>query len=84
MSYSVKIKRSAAKELSRITIPERQRLANAIDRLAENPLTGTALKGELRGLRRIRVGDYRIIYEVQDRQLVVLVVRVRHRREVYR
>ncbi len=84
MNYSVKIKRSVAKELSKIEKPERGRLIDAIDRLAENPLQGAVLKGELRGLRRIRVGDYRVLYEVRDQELVVLVVRVRHRREVYR
>jgi len=42
------------------------------------------LKGELVGLRRARAGDYRIVYEVLDDVLVVLVVRVAHRREVYR
>jgi mRNA interferase RelE/StbE len=45
---------------------------------------GSALKGDLRGLRRIRVGDYRIVYEVRDDDLVVLVVRVRHRQDIYR
>jgi len=45
---------------------------------------GGVLKGELGGLRRIRVGTYRIIYEVYDERLTILVVRVAHRREAYR
>ena len=84
MSYSVQIKRSAAKELARIANSDRSRLVQAIDALAENPFKGSALKGELRGLRRIRIGDYRVVYEVQEDVLVVLVVRIAHRREVYR
>ena len=84
MSYSVQIKRSAAKELARIGKPYRLRLVRAIDALAGDPFKGSALKGERRGLRRIRTGDYRIVYEVQQDVLVVLVVRVAHRREVYR
>lgn len=84
VNYSIRIKRSAAKELSRIAKPERVRLVQAIDRLAQEPLRGKSLKGELRGLRRIRVGDYRVVYEVQDRQLSILVIRVRHRRDLYR
>ena len=84
VAYSVRIKGSAAKELVRIAKPARARLAEAIDSLAGNPFTGTALKGELRGLRRIRVGEYRIVYEIQEGELVVLVIRVRHRRDVYR
>ena len=60
------------------------RLAEAIDSLGENPLAGSPLKGRLRGLRRLRVGDYRIVYELLDGELVVLVVRVAHRSDAYR
>ena len=55
-------------------------MVHAIDGLGGQPLTGSALKGGLRGLRRLRVGDYRIVYELLDDELVVLVVRVAHRR----
>lgn len=62
----------------------RRRLVEAIDRLADEPLAGAALKGEFSGLRRLRVGDYRIIYEALRGELTILVVRVAHRRGVYR
>ena len=84
MSFSIRIKESAAKELRRVAKPDRARIVAAIDRLAETPHLGTSLKGDLRGLRRIRVGDYRILYEVRDKELVVLVVRIAHRRGAYR
>ena len=84
MHYSIRIKRSAARELDRVPKTDRQRILHAIDRLAEQPLAGSALKGDLRGLRRMRVGNYRIVYEVLDDALVVLVVRVGHRRDTYR
>ena len=84
MRYAIRIKASAARELQRIERPTRERLIAAIDRLAENPFAGRALKGELRGLRRIRVGDYRLLYEVRDGDLLVLVLHVAHRREAYR
>ncbi len=84
MSCSIRIKESAARELRRVAGPERARIVAAIDRLAETPHLGTALKGDLRGLRRLRVGDWRVVYEVQDDALIVLVVRVGHRREVHR
>ncbi len=83
MPYAIRIKESAARELQRIERSDRERLIAAIDRLAENPFAGSALKGELRGLRRIRVGDYRLIYEVREQDLVVLVLRAAHRREAY-
>ncbi|MCE2468135.1 MAG: type II toxin-antitoxin system RelE/ParE family toxin [Caldilineaceae bacterium] len=84
MSYSVRIKKSAAKELARLPRDVKERLIEAIDKLGEEPLTGVLLKGGLQGLRRLRVGHYRIVYEVLDGELIVLVVRVVHRRKAYR
>ena len=84
MNWSVQIKRSALKELARITKPERLRIVATIDELALNPHRGSALKGELTGLRRIRVGSYRIIYEIRESEFVVLVIAAGHRRDVYR
>ena len=84
MTYSLQIKRSAAKALAKITKTDRIRLVEAIDRLRKEPNAGGVLKGEFAGLRRLRVGNYRIIYEVIDKQLVVLGIRVGHRKEVYR
>ena len=84
MTYSLQIKRSAAKALAKITTNDRIRLVEAIDRLREEPNAGGVLKGEFAGLRRLRVGSYRIIYEVIDDQLVVLVIRIGRRRDVYR
>ncbi len=83
-AYSVRIKRSATRDLAQIARRDRERIVHAIDRLGEQPHAGKPLKGVLRGLRRVRVGDYRVVYEVLDNELVVLVVRVAHRREAYR
>lgn len=84
MTYSLKIKASAAKALAKIAKPDRLRLIEVIDILKTSPFRGSALKGEHKGLRRVRVGSYRVIYEVLDEELVVLVVRDGYRREVYR
>lgn len=84
MNFSIRIKGSAVRDLGRIAKTDRARLVEAIDRLSENPFLGSALKGELRGLRRLRVGDYRVLYELQQDALLVLVVRIAHRRDVYR
>ena len=59
-------------------------MVDAIDLLRDQPFAGSALKGGLTGLRRLRVGDYRILYELLSGELVVLGVRVAHRRESYR
>ena len=84
MNFSIRIKGSAARELKRLARPDRVRIVAAIDRLAETPRLGAALKGDFRGLRRLRVGDHRVVYEVRNDDLVVLVVRIAHRRDVYR
>jgi mRNA interferase RelE/StbE len=84
MTYSVSIKRSALKALERIARDDRLRIIEAIDKLATNPSAGGVLKGELGGLRRIRVGAYRVVYELRDEVLMVLVVRIGHRREICR
>jgi mRNA interferase RelE/StbE len=84
VTYSLRIKKSAAKALAKIAKNDRLRLIEAIDRLRKEPGAGGVLKGEFAGLRRLRVASYRIIYEVIDDQLVVLVIRVGHRRKVYR
>lgn len=84
MTYCVNIKQSAAKALEKIDREDRSRIIKAIDQLKTNPNTGDMLKGDFSGLRRIRIGKYRVVYEVQDQKLIVLVIRIGHRREVYR
>ena len=84
MTYSIQIKSSAAKALGKISAKDKLRLIDAIDKLKEQPFSGTVLKGEYSGLRRIRVGNYRVVYEVTESALLVLVIRIGHRREVYR
>jgi mRNA interferase RelE/StbE len=81
---SLRIKRSAAKALAALPKADRVRVVDAIDRLCDMPAAGSALKGEFEGLRRLRVGPYRVVYESRQRELVILVVRTGHRREVYR
>lgn len=82
--YSIKIKASAARALRKVDTRDRRRTIAAIDRLAHERSAGSALKGEFGGLRRLRVERYRIIYETIHDELTVLVVRVGHRRDVYR
>ena len=84
MSYSIRIRGSARREIAQLPRDARERVITAIDELGEQPLVGSPLKGGLRGLRRQRAGDYRILYELLDDELVILVVRVAHRRESYR
>jgi len=84
VNFSIRIKRSAEKEIRRIAKADQIRIVKAIDELAHNPYSGHKLMGEFRSFRRLRVGAYRIIYEVQETELTVFVVRVAHRSEAYR
>ena len=83
--YEVAVARRAVKSLAQLPRREQQRIRAAIDLLADEPRPPgcVALKGEDR-VYRVRVGDYRIVYEVHDDRLVVLVVRLGHRRDIYR
>ena len=82
--YTVFLKPAAERALKKIAQPTLRRIAKAIDNLGTNPRPPgvTALQGEP-GALRIRVGDYRIIYTVQDDVLTVLVITIGHRRDVY-
>ena len=81
MRCSLRIKRSAAKAFASLPKVDRERLVEAIDLLCETPAAGSALKGEFEGLRLLRVGRYRVVYEWQRSDLVILVVRIGHRLE---
>lgn len=82
--YSLKIKRSALKELQKIDKQDRLRIVEGIDKLRENPHIGKLLKGELSGLRRLRVGSWRVVYEINESEVLILVLRVAQRKDVYR
>ena len=83
MTYAVTILRSAQKQLAKLDVQTSSRIASAIHALADNPRPPDCKKLTGRPVWRIRVGTYRVIYEVQDKELVVLVVTIGHRREVY-
>jgi len=85
MPYRIEIPRVAAKELAAVAQPHRDRIKNAVLALANDPRpSGCAKLAGFASVYRIRVGSYRVLYDVQDEVLVVLVVKVGHRRDVYR
>lgn len=82
--YTVELERQTLKTLAKLDKTVRRRIQAAIDGLAEEPRPSSAVAVKsMPGCLRIRVGDYRIIYEVQDHRLVVLVIDLGHRREIY-
>ena len=84
MKYTVLILRGAQKELAQLSTESYGRVRDAIRELAINPRPSGCLKLTGRGGWRIRVGDYRVVYEIDDKGRTVTVFHVGHRRDVYR
>ena len=84
MTHSVSILRPAQKSLASLPLALQDRLIAAIRRLASNPRPPGGKKLSGREAWRLRLGDYRVIYEINDEQLTVLIVDVGHHREIYR
>ena len=82
--YKIEIHRKALKELKRTDRQDRVRILEAIDRLAEDPRPSGSKKLSDSDDWRIRVGMYRVVYRISEQRLMVLVVRIGHRRDVYR
>ncbi len=88
MAWTIEFEPTALKELHKLGLEPKRRIARTLEqRIAtlDDPRSlGTALVGEWSGYWRYRIGDYRVIARIEDERVVILVVRVAHRREVYR
>ncbi len=85
LSYAINLDRRTRREIERLNPPILSRIVSAIDRLADQPRPpGCKKLAGSRGEWRLRVGDYRILYEIDDRDRRVTVYAVGHRREIYR
>ena len=83
MAYNIQYKRSVGKDLARLDKPEARRVLVKIEQeLSAHPERYPALKGEFEGLRKMRAGDYRVIFAILGTD--VLVLRIGNRKEVYR
>ena len=83
-SYRLLIKPSAAKELERTPLDIRRRIVIRMEKLSGDPRPSGSQKLGARDIYRVRQGDYRILYEVNDRTRTVTVFKIGHRSEVYR
>ena len=85
MKYKAEFKISAAKALKLIPKSDPKRIARKIDSLAESPPdpNTTKLKGN-NPFHKVRIGNYRIVYEIQDDVLLILIVKIGHRKDPYR
>lgn len=84
LDYKITFKNSVSKDLNRIDIQKAENILEKIDTdLTKNANKYPALKGKLAGLRKFRVGEYRVIYSIINED-TVLVLRIAHRKEVYK
>jgi mRNA interferase RelE/StbE len=88
VAWRIEFDPAAAKELRKLGVPEAERIAKFLSRrlakLEDPRSVGEALKGRLGQLWKYRIGDYRVIADILDSVLLILVVRIDHRREVYK
>ncbi len=83
-NYKIKFKKSAVKELKKINKSEAKKIMLKVSELSTDPRPFNSIKLTNEDKFRIRVGDYRVLYEIIDEILVVNVVKIKHRKEVYR
>jgi len=83
-SISIRWERRAFKELEKLPKEAQGRIVRAVDGLKKTPFKGELLSAEWKGLRRLRVGSYRVIYAFDGEVLMISVVRVAHRKDAYR
>lgn len=85
MSFSIEFTPSAVREFKRLPKEVQQRISPSIERLARDPFPhGVKKLIAEQNVYRIRVGDYRVLYQVEADKLIVLVLKIGHRREIYR
>lgn len=84
MAYKILFTRQSEKDLSNLPQSDFKKVQNAITKLADNPRPHKSKKLTGRDGWRIRIGDYRAIYLIEDNNLIVIVVEIGHRKEVYK
>lgn len=82
--YSIKYTKEAKKKIEKLDKSIRLVIKKAIESLSSNPYKGKPLSYDLAGLHSLRTSDYRIIYRIKEKQLIIIVVTVGHRREIYK
>ena len=82
--YRILFTREAKKNIDKLDPSIKKIVRKAIESLAANPAKGKSLAYELAGLRSLRTSDYRIIYRLREKELLIIVIAVGHRREIYK
>jgi len=86
-AYKLFLTNQARKELAKIqkgNLKAAQAISNALNQLEYDPDAGEFLHGDLKGRRKLRAGNYRIVYSIEKKNLIILIFRIAHRKEAYR
>ncbi len=87
MEWRIELKAKAAQAINKLDVQQRKRIRDFLKKqsIQSNPrATGKALQGQLSGYWRYRVGDYRLICQIKDNELIILVIEIGHRKNIYR
>ncbi len=82
--YNVFYTREAKESISRLSLKKKRQIKDAVERIAHNPAIGKYLTGDLKGILSYRSGDCRIIYRIYNKEIMVIILTVGHRKDVYR
>ena len=83
-SYSLAFKKSVAKDLRSIPNKDVHQILKRVNVLSENPRADGCVKLSIQEKYRVKQGVYRIVYEIQDNELIILVVKIAHRSQIYK
>lgn len=84
MTYQIRIPKVVQKQLQKLKNPIKQRILDSLQQMQNQPRFGNVIKMKNSEGYRLRVGDYRVLYDIDDTNRVVTIRRVAHRRDVYR
>ncbi len=82
--YKIVVRKSVFKDLDRLPQKDNRRIVRAIEKLSSDPRPPQSIKLSGEEKYRLRCGVYRVLYEIRDDRLIICIVRVRHRKDVYR
>ena len=83
MSYKILLSPKANDFLEKLDEKDRERMKNKLEDLKDNPELGKPLTGKLAGLWSLRAGDYRALYQIRHNEILILVLKIRHRKNAY-
>jgi mRNA interferase RelE/StbE len=84
MSWKIEYNKEAVRNLEKISTSEKNKIFRGIEELRENPDLGKQLVGPLKGLRSLRIGNYRVIYKKEMQIITIIVLAIGHRKNIYK